>query len=540
MAKSFYEKIGFPLSLICLFMVVITVIPSRASARHDLIPSIAEERAKISAFENVMFTAYSYISQRYIDPITVRQLAYGSLKAVLIMDSNLGLDVKQNKITLSYKGNRVKRIGTPAADDAAGWAKVVGMVVRIGRRKSKRLASFRVNDLYEPLLYYSMEPMDTFTRYTGYEQAVDNRSARNGFGGVGIRFRTSYNHIEITDIISHTPAASSSLQIGDKVVSIGDVELAGLSSRKISDLLRGTIGSEIQLSVLKEAKKSPIFVSLERTLIIPPTVEYSLADEILTIHAYGFNQRTASSIEGLINKFRTEKTKGVVLDLRGNPGGLLDQAISIADLFLESGTIVTTKGRHPRSYQFYSATKGDILNGLPLVVLIDGTSASSAEIVAAALEDNGRAAVIGSVSYGKGTVQTVTRLPNNGELAVTWSRFHTPSGYTLNSLGVLPAVCTSYANANPEALKDYKTAEMAAVQLIDSVRSGNNSIAADMEAWRNANVEIAGEADSLRNSCPPVASHSSKFDLIVARELLSDHNTYRKMLSFSAPVSAQR
>lgn len=544
MNKSFSKKMGGSLCLIVFVLVnamTVITLPSKAHARHSLINSIIEERADISKLENVLFTAYSYIAQRYIEPISVQELAYGSMKAILIMDSNLDIEAQKNSVSISYKGNRLKKIRTPELNDAAGWAKVVGTLVRVGRRRSKRLASYLVNDFYEPLLYYAMEDMDSFTRYTGYEQATDNRSARNGFGGVGIRFRTSYDYIEITDIIPNTPAASSELQIGDKVIKIGETALEGLNSSKISDLLRGQIGSEVQLAVLRAEENSPLSVNLERTLIIPPTVKYAVSDNILTVYVYGFNQKTTYSVEEIISNLVDEKTKGVVLDLRGNPGGLLDQAVAIADLFLESGTIVTTKGRHHGSHQYYSATRGDILNGLPMVVLIDGASASSAEIVAAALEDNGRAAVIGSVSYGKGTVQTVTRLPNNGELAVTWSRFHTPSGYTLNSLGVLPSVCTSYANSDKSALADYKTAEAAARELIGAVRTGNTAIAAEMEAWRNAGLSgVAKDADSLRNSCPPVASENSRFDAIVARELLNDQNTYRKMLSFSVPMSAQR
>src|SRR6185295_6985530 len=134
--------------------------------------------------------------------------------------------------------------------------------------------------------------------------------------------------------------------------------------------------------------------------------------------------------------------KGYILDLRNNPGGLLDQAISTSDLFLDSGRIVSTHGRHPDSHKFYEATGNDITDAKPIVALIDGNTASAAEIVAAALQDHGRAVVVGSNSYGKGTVQTVLNMPNTDELIITWARYHAPSGYTLHHLGVLPSVCT--------------------------------------------------------------------------------------------------
>ena len=135
--------------------------------------------------------------------------------------------------------------------------------------------------------------------------------------------------------------------------------------------------------------------------------------------------------------------RGVILDLRGDPGGVLDQAVAVADLFMDSGRIVSTHGRNPDSHQYFEATPGDIANGLPMAILINGNSASASEIVAAALQDSGRAVLIGTNSYGKGTVQTVPRLPNNGEIALTWARYFAPSGYTLNHIGVLPSICTN-------------------------------------------------------------------------------------------------
>ncbi|MBV5324033.1 MAG: S41 family peptidase, partial [Rhodospirillaceae bacterium] len=146
--------------------------------------------------------------------------------------------------------------------------------------------------------------------------------------------------------------------------------------------------------------------------------------------------------------------QGVILDLRGNPGGLLDKAVTVVDLFVAQGPILTTKGRHPEATNAFDAHPGDMGEDLAVVVLVDGRSASAAEIVASSLQDSGRAVVIGTNSYGKGTVQTVISLPNDGEITLTWSRFHTPSGYALHGLGVLPALCTSAPGATPASIMD--------------------------------------------------------------------------------------
>ena len=212
----------------------------------------------------------------------------------------------------------------------------------------------------------------------------------------------------------------------------------------------------------------------------------------------------------------------MILDLRNNPGGLLDQSITLSDLFLNSGAIVSTRGRHPESHQSYTARSGDILGGKPIVLLINGRSASSSEIVAAALQDNGRAVIVGSNSFGKGTVQSVASLPNQGEMILTWSRFHAPSGYTLQGLGVRPNICTSTGR---------HTANVAMSRLI----AGKTAKANVFRAWRAHAVAPVNVARQLRAGCPPRALGGAfDVELEVARRLLRDPRLYRQALVASA------
>ena len=218
--------------------------------------------------------------------------------------------------------------------------------------------------------------------------------------------------------------------------------------------------------------------------------------------------------------------KGVILDLRGNPGGLLDQAVIAADLFIPSGTIVQTRGRHPLSVQSYDAQEGGPGEGVPVVVLVDGKSASAAEILAGALEDSGHAIVIGTNSYGKGTVQTVIHLPNDGEMTLTWSRFFTPSGYALHGLGVLPTLCTA------------KTEQAGTPINPEDFLARATTLPHDLDAWRRVRVEDTDSRAQLRDICPASPRLDLDSDLTLAEAMLSQPTLYQRALSLSTPPNS--
>ncbi|MGH6882047.1 MAG: S41 family peptidase, partial [Hypericibacter sp.] len=238
----------------------------------------------------------------------------------------------------------------------------------------------------------------------------------------------------------------------------------------------------------------------------------------------GFNSDTSESLEREISNAKSEigvgNITGYVLDLRGNPGGLLDEAVAVSDVFMQKGRIVSTHGRHPDSHQYFEATAGDLADGRPIVVLVNGNSASASEIVAAALQDSGRAVVVGSNSYGKGTVQTVLRLPNSGELTLTWARFHAPSGYTLNKLGVLPSICTN-GHSPSELMTELEHNELRAIPV----------------AERNAlKPTDTAEMDKLRKACPQVKSEPAT-DVEMALDLIHKPLLYARAVSLGESPS---
>jgi carboxyl-terminal processing protease len=246
----------------------------------------------------------------------------------------------------------------------------------------------------------------------------------------------------------------------------------------------------------------------------------------------GFNRHTAPTLSRLVRDARTEigpRMKGIVIDLRNNPGGLLTQGIAVADMFLNAGRILTTRGRHPDSLQRFDATGTDIAGGLPLVVLIDGKSASSSEIVAAALQDLGRAVLVGSSSYGKGTVQTVLPLPNDGELILTWAKLYAPSGYALHHLGVIPNVCTSKSADDP-------------AKPINDIRHGDFDPVKVIQSRRQADGMSDSAQAALTQLCPQQTEERADKDveLEVALKLLADPALMRRSVPPLNVAAAER
>jgi carboxyl-terminal processing protease len=324
----------------------------------------------------------------------------------------------------------------------------------------------------------------------------------------------------------YTPAERAGLRAEDIITHVDDKPLAGLNQEQVIGLLRGPVGSTVEVGVLRGAEA--FRRSITREHIIPETVAYQREGDVAYIRISSFNADTAHNLQRAVDNARGElgpRLKGLVLDLRGNPGGLLDQSVEVSDLFLKDGDIVSTQGRHPESHQYFEATVGDIGNGLPVIVLIDGNSASAAEIVAAALQDRARAVVIGSNSYGKGSVQTVLRMPNDGELTLTWARFHAPSGYTLNELGVLPSICTN------NGLHD-------AGKLIAALRDGKlKPVPMDARAAIDPN-DVVG-LRRLRSACPlRNGDKEDALDLQLALQLLDDPSLYDLALRLASPPAA--
>ncbi len=477
---------------------------------------------------------YENIVERYIEPIPVAQIAFQGLRGFGAIDPAFTVHEDKGVIEVHHDDRVIARHQAPGTDDLDGWARLTVAVAAEARSALPILGAASDEKIYEAVFDGVLSELDVFSRYAGAAQAKRNRAMREGFGGIGIRYTNGDGVVRILSIMRGSPAEGSGVQKGDRITHVDGLPVSNLLTEQLFERLRGAVESTVVITVVREAVERPLRFELKRAHIVPETVTLNVDDRLAIIKISSFNQNTAVSVaealEGL-HDAGADMIDGVVLDLRGNPGGLLSQAVQVADLFLGEGGIVSTRGRHPDSVHHYTAGGRDLARGLSMVVLIDGKSASSAEIVAAALQDRGRAAVAGTTSYGKGTVQTVIHLPNEGEITLTWSRFFAPSGYTLHGLGVRPAICTSGAKGEVASTS---------AALVAGTLANKASLAAAMARWRRIPVKSEDVRNELRATCPSQPRFAT-YELAVARQLLADHRLYAQAVDAAAtPTTASR
>ena len=264
------------------------------------------------------------------------------------------------------------------------------------------------------------------------------------FGGLGIEIGMESGVVKVISPIDDTPAANAGIKAGDYIVRIDGKQVQGKSLTEAVELMRGPVGSSIKLTVRRKNKKKAIEFKVTRAVIEVKSVEAKIVGnkkEIGYLRLKSFNENSDKQLFKIVKEFeKNNKLVGYILDLRNNPGGLLGQAISISDFFLDEGEIVSTKGRKVSETRRFFSKKGDGINGKPLIVIINTGSASAAEIVSGALKDHKRAIILGERSYGKGSVQSIIPLRNGGGLRLTISKYYLPSGESISEVGVLPDI----------------------------------------------------------------------------------------------------
>ena len=473
--------------------------------------------------ERTLDQGMTAIAERTLDRVSVADISLEGLHGLGSIDPSLTVRRVGDTVRLSATDNIAAEYPAPADNDVRGWSRLTVTIVHEASAISQPLKKADMEQVLEAVFDATLSHLDLFSRYHGAKEATRLRAERNGFGGIGITFERLDRGLGIKTVLELSPAAQAGLKPGQLIARIDGFDVDALDQTAIVEHLRGPIGSDVDIVVI-DADGRKIQKSLRRALIVPPTVTAQTQDGVLILKISSFNQKTASGIAAALAQSKAQlgaSFKGVILDLRGNPGGLLDQAVEAADLFIPSGTIVQTRGRHPLSNQSYDATEGGIGEGVPAIVLIDGKSASAAEILAGALEDAGRAAVIGTNSYGKGTVQTVVHLPNDGEITLTWSRFFTPSGYALHGLGVLPSLCT--AQIDPTAVTPQDVLTRASV------------VPHDLAEWRRVKIDDSGNRARLRELCPAAPRQNADGDVTLAEKLLAQPTLYQRAVALSTP-----
>ena len=301
------------------------------------------------------------------------------------------------------------------------------------------------NKLIEDAINGMLAALDPHSTYmNGKEFREMQVQTRGEFGGLGIEVTMENGAIKVVAPIEDTPAAKAGLLSGDLIVALDKEPIEGLTLDQAVEKMRGPINAPITLTIKRKGIDNAFDVTMTRDVIRIKPVKFQAEDDVGYVHVTSFNEQTTSELEKAISELKRTigpKLKGYIIDLRNDPGGLLDQAISVSDSFLDQGAIVLTKGRNPEETQRANARPGDITDGKPIVVLINGGSASASEIVAGALQDHHRATLVGTRSFGKGSVQTIIPLgPGNGALRLTTARYYTPSGRSIQAQGIAPDI----------------------------------------------------------------------------------------------------
>jgi carboxyl-terminal processing protease len=342
--------------------------------------------------------------------------------------------------------------------------------------------------LIEAAINGMLTSLDPHSNYLPPEAFADMRTQTKGeFGGLGIEVTQEEGFIKVVSPIDGTPAAEAGIQAGDYITHVNGESVLGLTLDDAVNMMRGPVGSEIVITVARKGKDEPFDVSIIRDTIKVAAVKARLEDKTVVLRVTTFSDQTYPDLEAGIKKSIEEaggldKVSGVVLDLRNNPGGLLNQAIAVSDAFLEKGEIVSTRGRNPEDSERFNAEAGDLVNGKPIVVLINGGSASASEIVTGALQDHHRAIVVGTKSFGKGSVQTVIPLKGDAAMRLTTARYYTPSGRSIQALGISPDIVVEQPVVDKPAedpAKDAAAAESSATAKMRSEADLRGSLSND-------------------------------------------------------------
>ncbi len=307
-------------------------------------------------------------------------------------------------------------------------------------------------ELIESAIRGMLASLDPHSSYLDPKSFQDMRVQTKGeFGGLGIEVTMENGLVKVVSPIDDTPAFRAGVQAGDLISHLDGEPVLGLTLAEAVEKMRGPVNTDLVLT-LRRPNREPFDVTITRDVITVKSVRSRLEDDVGYLRITAFNEQTSPGLEQAVNRLSEQAEgplKGYVLDLRNNPGGLLDQAIAVSDAFLNAGEIVSTRGRHPDDAQRYNAREGDLANGLPIIVLINGGSASASEIVAGALQDHGRAVIMGTRSFGKGSVQTIIPLSGSGAMRLTTSRYYTPSGRSIQATGIEPDIEVEQARLEP-------------------------------------------------------------------------------------------
>lgn len=462
---------------------------------------------------DVAATALAFMVPRTLEPVPPSQLTLWGLRGLTTLDTRLTPSLKAGLLTLSSASATGERllvqVPAPAEQDIPGWGRAAATLVSAGWNVSDAVRGSGTAGIIRTFFDEMFNHLDPYSRYASLEEAAQGRAERSNEADIGVTLAVRGERLAVAVVVESGSAAEAGIRLGDQLLAIDGDPVAADDLWLAQQALVGPAGTVVALTV-RHRGGGQATRPVRRRPIAPQTVSSQRLGDLLLLRVSGFAGDTGDNLAQALRRglAGTRLPRGVVLDLRGNRGGLLLQAVAAARVLLTQGVIAVTAGRNPDALHDFIADGQDQAHGLPVAVLVDGRSASAAEILAAALADQHRAVVVGSATLGKGLVQTITPLPDGGELLVTWSRVLAPFGWPLQGLGVLPQVCTSLGQA-------------ATLQQLAALAEGRQTLARTLARSRGARAPLPpAEALEIRAACP--AAEGRDEDLLAAR-FLAEH-----------------
>lgn len=474
---------------------------------------------------DVYTAALAFMLPRMLEAVPVGQLVTWGLKGITALDPSLNVERKDRRLRLTQGRAELYTRPAPTSDDIADWATAAAEMAAAAYASSPALREAGTGGIIQSFFDEMFNQVDPYSRYTGPREAEGDRTRRAGSAGVGMTLARRGGQIVVQAAITDGPAALGGIVSGDVILSVDGQSTRGQALTTVNGWIAGPEDTDVQVTWRDRTGKTQS-ADLVRAMVPPETVRAERVGTLLVLRVSDFNNATANrfqhDVEAGIARERTAvgtveaPLQGIVVDLRGNRGGVLRQAIYAADVLLPAGPVISTIGRDPESNRQYRSTGGDLAPFVPVVVLVDGRTASAAEVLAAALADRGRAVLVGSSTLGKGLVQTIAPMPDGGELRVTTSRIIAPTGWPIQTVGVLPQVCTSLGAA-------------ILARQMDDLGAGQAAMGQALARHRALRPPITpAQAMAIRNTCP--AAEGKEADMVVARQLIENPALYATAL----------
>jgi carboxyl-terminal processing protease len=485
-------------------------------------PARAQTIAAAGAFDprlamNVYATALAFMAPRTLEPVAVSQLTVWGLRGLTALDPDIATDLRDGSLRIAAQDRMLFVRPAPPEADINGWAAAATDLSAAAAASSPLIRHAGTQGIVQSFFDELFNHLDPYSRYVPPGEAGEDREQRSGQAGAGLRLVRRGAVVTVAEAVSDGPGAIAGIRAGDTILAVNGQSTRGKDAHVVQALINGPEGTQVVIS-WRRGDGQARAARLDRAMVPPETVYAQRTGDMLVLQVTAFNRSTDSHIAQAMEQRHVgpRPPDGIVLDLRGNRGGLLRQAVATADSLLPAGIVAMAIGRDPQATRIWRSSAGQLAEGVPVVVIVDGRTASAAEILAAAVADRGRGVVIGSSTLGKGLVQTIAPLPDGGELFVTWSRVLAPLGWPIQGLGVLPQVCTSLGQ---KAL-DRQLAELAL---------GRQPMAQALATHHAARAPMPpAQILAIRSACP--AAEGRETDLGTARQLIQDPAAYAAAL----------